>query len=232
MTRALAVLLVASPGVRIEAYEPLVRALRDRGADVVPVAFPCSGDRGSLAASVVRAAADPALVDRDVVVVAHGLGATLALGVHDQLDVQRWVLVAPVLGVVPGRWVSQAARAPVAGPVELPELARVDAVVGEGARAWTRCLSPDLARELQGWARARHVPLDLAAVEAPVWLAVGALDALSPVEATVPASRALPDRRLVRPGIARLDPQDYDHLSLVRDPVPVRLAADAAASGW
>lgn len=221
------VLLVTSPGVRFEAYEPLVLALRDEGASVVPVDFPCSGDAASLSASIVRAAAG-----RRVVVVAHGVGAALALSVHDQLAVERWVLVGPVLGVVPGRWVTRAAAATVDGTVELPALPRIEEVVGHDARSWTRCLSPALAVDLQGWATARHVPVDPSEVREPVWIEVGALDAVASVEATVPASRRFPDRRLVRPGIARLDPADYDHLGLVREPVPVRLAAHAAAQGW
>ncbi len=228
------VVLVVTPGVALEAYGPLLDGLRAGGADPVVVSFPCSGDAASMAARVHQVVAAAA---RPPVVVAHGLGATVALAAAPGLEVERWVLLAPVLDVVP-----------VASTTWLAGLEVGPAVHLEQALAWhghddvrplllgadlppLGCVSAGLARDVQGWIRAADVPLPLEQVTAPVWLGIGLLDAVSPPEAVVPASRRLPRRTLVRFGVNRLDPDDYDHLGLLTEPPPVRAAVKAALEG-
>lgn len=224
----LEILLVTSPGLELALYEPLVTELRERGASVTPVAFPCSGDAASHTESLVRAA------QGHTVVVAHGLGATLALSAADRLDVERWILVGPVLDVVPGPWIHEASALTVDARVELSEIPveRGDAILGEGWTEVAGCLAPGFARDLQTWARTGALPVDPTRIDEPVWVELGLLDEIASVEANVPASRSFPTRELVRPGVARLDSKDYRHLDLVRDPVPVKLAAKAAVEGW
>ena len=65
-------------------------------------------------------------------------------------------------------------------------------------------------------------PLHLDQVRVPVWLGVSAGDALSPVEVVVPASRALPDRELVRFGLNRFDRADFRHGELLVAPEVLR----------
>ena len=47
----------------------------------------------------------------------------------------------------------------------------------------------------------------------------------------VPASRELPDRRLLRLGITRLDGTDFDHLGLLREPAAHKAAFKAVKKG-
>ena len=65
-------------------------------------------------------------------------------------------------------------------------------------------------------------------LRSPVFVGLGSLDEVATVEATVPEARRIPRAEVVRLGIARMDPQDYEHLDLVRAPVPVRWAAKTA----
>lgn len=223
----LEILLVTSPGLELELYEPLVTELREAGAEVTAVSFPCSGDATSHAESIVRAA------DGHEVVVAHGLGATLALSVADRLDVERWVLVGPVLDVVTGPWVHEATTLPIEGRIELAQLPeRADALLGTGWADVVGCLAPGFARDLQTWARIGELPIDPLSHTRPTWIELGLLDEIATIEANVPVSRTFPNRHLVRPGVARFDPKDYRHLDLVRDAVPVKLATRAATEGW
>ena len=226
----LEILLVTSPGLDLDLYRPVVHELREAGARVTPVSFPCSGDAADLGEVIVRAADG-----REVVVLAHGVGATLALGAYDRLEVERWVLLGPVLDVVRGPWLDALVEVPLdRARVELG-VAPEDlgsAVLGEGWAEVSGCVAPGLARDVQSWIRTGSVPVDPAKVADPVWIGVGLLDEVAPVEATIPASRRFPDRLVVRPGVARFDPKDYRHLDLVRDPLPVRLAVRAATEGW
>ncbi len=229
MATGVEILLVTSPGLSVGLYAPLVRELREAGARVTPVSFPCSGDAASLSGAVARVGRG-----RPVVVVAHGVGATLALMAADRLEVARWVLVGPVLDVVPGPWQAEVASMPEVAALDLSRVRwdRADAVLGAGWTEVGTCVAPGLARDVRGWLRTGLVPVDPTAVPEPVWVEVGLLDEVSAVEATVPAARRFPDATVVRPGIARLDPRDYRHLDLVREPAPVRLAARAAVEGW
>lgn len=74
------------------------------------------------------------------------------------------------------------------------------------------------------------MPIDLSHVDRPVWIAVSLGDSVASVEAVVPASRALPERHLVRLGINRMDPRDFSHADMLADPIPVRAATRAARS--
>lgn len=221
------VLLVVTPGVALESYGPLLDALGGADAGVTVVDAPCAGQDSAELADAVRRAA--ARLDRPVVV-AHGLGATLAL-MADPPEVERYVLLAPVLAHLPVVDSRAFAGVPVAGPVELAGDGRLsaarDRLVGPGLTYG--CAPAGFAAEVAAWAGGAPIPLDLGAVDAPVWMAVSLRDDVAGVEVVVPASRALPARTLVRLGVNRLDPRDYDHAALLLDPAPIAAAAAAVA---
>jgi hypothetical protein len=186
----------------------------------------CLGDLDQLADRVrkVVAAQDP-----PPVVVAHGLGATVALAAGG--EVERYVLLGPVLGVPRSAAIDAALDrlpGPVARDVPAPWNGRDlrTVLLGDPVPPLT-CFPPGLAAEIRTW-RERGLPLRLDRVDAPVWMAVGLLDEVAPVEVAVPASRALAERTVVRLGIAHLDPRDYTHRDLLLDPVPIRAAVRAA----
>lgn len=228
-TAAPEVLIVATPGVGLEGYRPLVAALRDRGVDPAVVELPCSGDAATLSAAIGRAVRGRP----GAVVVAHGLGATLALLGAPDAEVSRWVLLAPWLGVPDTAAVRALAGRPVVGP---PALDRPAPWSGHDLRRVLLgdrlpplgCFPAALARDLLGWLEAGAVPVTPEAVAAPVWIGGGLLDELAPPEVLVPASRRFPERELVRLGIQRLDPVDYAHADLLSAPGPVRAAVNAA----
>lgn len=220
-------LLIVTPGFDEVGFLPLQRAIEREGVGVVRVVLPPP-------ASVAEAVEGISAAQRahpDATVVAHGLGATLAVLAAERGAAPRYVLLAPVLGVVPSPLMASLAASPPSPAVSLR-------VGGEGSPAQV-LLGPDapplsawgggFAAELQSWVLAGHVPVHLGAVTAPVWLAVGLTDEVATVEAVVPASRALPRRRLVRVGMTRFDPQDYSHGQMLTASVPTRLAARAAA---
>ena len=62
------VVLVATPGIDVDGYAPLVQALRAEGADPEIVALPCTGDAGALSGLVARRLREH---ERPPVVVAH-----------------------------------------------------------------------------------------------------------------------------------------------------------------
>lgn len=229
-TAAPDVLLVTTPGVRVEVYEPLVASLRGEGAHVRPVAFPCSGDPVDARQAVQRAGEE---LPPGYVVVAHGLGATLALSAHPRLSPGKYVLLAPILDVWPVEVTAELAERAVGTSLDLSvPLRHGEATVQElllgpdGADA-LGCVAPRIAAEVQGWIRGGAVPLALEDVDVPVWIGVGLTDAVATVEAVVPASRRLPRRELVRLGVGRLDPDDYGHLEMLTAAAPVRAATRA-----
>ncbi len=96
-----AVVVVETPGTSPTTWAPLVQEL---GASTV-VAFPCSGSVADFEAAI-RAAVAPGAI-----VVAHGIGATLAL--QSGAPAGRWVLLGPVLGPGPvGRLPAERCLAP------------------------------------------------------------------------------------------------------------------------
>jgi hypothetical protein len=230
------VVVVPSPGLSVEAVAPWITALRDAGVTPRVVGWPCSGSMDDLR-GVLRQALERSDPDAELVVLAEGVGATLALAVAAEAPADRYVLVGPVLDVVPvaaTRWVAeQAVGAAVDLDVAVPWTDHDDlraVLLGEPIPP-LGCVAPSLATEVQGWIRTGTVPLDLVGVRAPTWIGLGLLDDLAPPEAVVPASRRLPDRTLVRLGLTRLDPTDYDHAGLLRETAPVRAAVRAVLHG-
>lgn len=223
-------LLVVTPGFEATAFLPLRRALEREGVQVRTLDFPVAGQSSVDYAAAISAAADA--MPEHTVLVAHGFGATLSLMADP--NVERMVLLAPVLAVVPEALVRDLALAPPHAVVDLrtPYLWHerdVAAVLLGRPVPELGLVSGAFVAEVQGWIRDGHVPVDLGRVEVPVWIAVGLADEVATVEATVPASRTLPDRALVRLGANRFDARDYTHADLLQDPVPVRVAARAAA---
>ncbi len=223
-------LLVVTPGFEATAFLPLRRALEREGVQVRTLEFPVAGQTSSDFAAAITAAADA--MPEHTVLVAHGFGATLSLMADPH--VERMVLLAPVLAVVPQTSVRDLAAVPAPAVVDLS--ARYAWHDRDAASLLIGRPVPDLGyvsgafvAEVQGWIRDGHVPVDLGRVDIPVWIAVGLADEVATVEATVPASRTLPDRALVRLGANRFDPRDYTHADLLQDEVPVRVAARAAA---
>jgi hypothetical protein len=231
-TDARPVLLVVSPGFGVPGFLPLAEALRADGHDVLLLEPGCgAGTLDSLAADVAEAAAK---IGPDVVVVAHGVGASVVLAASPAMEARRLVLLGPVLAVWPvasTSWLAE--RAAGATSADLSA-----SVVWNGQDLATvllgsdppplGCAPPAFAAEVASWVRRSDVPIALAAVDDPVWIAVSAGDDVAAVEAVVPASRAIPDRELVRLGINRLDPEDYAHGEMLRAEVPVRAAVRAA----
>jgi pimeloyl-ACP methyl ester carboxylesterase len=218
------VLIVTSPGFGFDAYRPMLQALVDDGVDVRVVEPGCAGDFQALA-DRVRAviASQPA----PPVVLAHGLGAALALAAGGPVD--RYVLLAPILGVPRSAALDDAlAAADLRDPVPWRGHDDLREVLLGGPVPTLGCFPAALQADLRRFRAAGELPLSLAEVEAPVWIGIGLLDELAPTEVVVPASRALPHRTVVRLGITHFDPQDYGHLALLTDPVPVRAAVRAA----
>ena len=217
------VLLVTTPGVKLDAYLPLIEALRAHEVQVETVVFPCSGSGQDYRDKIRRQCEGQSWT-----VVAHGLGATLAL--QSGVQAERFVLLGPVLDVVPGLAMQPLIHTPITGMLSLetplgePSLQQL--LLGDWEEQLT-CVSPAWAKEVQQWLRDSHIPLDLAAIEAPVWLGVGLLDEVATVEAVVPVSRDFPHRTMIRLGVARMDPKDYRHFELLSDAIPLRAAVRA-----
>lgn len=216
------VLVVQTPGLSRGAYAPLVHALEQEGLHPRVVGFDCgSHDLADLVDQLV-AAAGPELV-----VVAHGLGATLALEAAPRLQGARFVLSAPILGVVPQPGLLEAVQGDVGASVVLSE-ARAAPLLGEPVPELS-CVPVPFAAEVQSWVRAGSVPLDLAAVDEPVFMVLSLGDDVATVEATLPAARQLAGpRRVLRVGISRFDPQDYQHAQLLSEPRLLRVLAREA----
>lgn len=224
-------LLIVTPGFEETAFLPLRRALEREGVQVRTLAFPVAGQTSDDYAAAIAAAADA--MPEPTVLVAHGLGATLSLQADP--NVERLVLLAPVLAVVPQQIVRDLSALPPRAAVDLSAAFawhdRSAATVLLGPRVpEVGLVSGAFVAEVQGWITSGHVPVDLPRVEVPVWIGIGLADEVATVEATVPASRLLPERRLVRLGANRFDPRDYTHGDLLQDEVPVRVAARAAAA--
>lgn len=224
-------LLVVTPGFERAAFLPLQRALVREGQGVVWV----DGPPPASVADAVGLIAEATRAHPDATVVAHGVGATFALMAAKEAPAARYVLLAPVLGVVPSPLMQDLAASPAPPSVDLAVGGRwrdrdvLDVLLGP-VTPELNVLSGTLVAELQGWVRAGRVPVDLSAVQAPVWLEIGLTDEVATVEAVVPASRLLPHRRLVRPGMTRFNPQDFTHGEILTHPIPTRLAARAVRS--
>ena len=244
-----AAMVVVTPGYEPEAFEPLAEALGKRGLDVHVLSFACTPmDTAAMAEAMVEAAAR---LEESPVVVAHGLGASLALMAGDRLAASHLVLLGPAIAAWPSEAADLAAAITVGPQVDLgvsidqwttgrsidprPVLAfggsDVASVLLGDSPPLQACASGPYAAEVQQWYRQGGPPVALDTIDTPVWIGVGLLDRLAPVEAVIPASRELAQRELVRLGITRLDGRDFNHLDLLRERVPLRLAARAARRG-
>lgn len=209
------VLVVQTPGLRRRAMVPLLQALVDAGFEPVVLEAPCTtGSAAELAAGLgAVAAAAP-----EAPVLAHGLGAGLVLMADPAMGDRSVALIAPTLAVVPSPLTEQALAADVGASVVFDPLHPPWRELLDVAHPPVGCLSPALAREVQGWVAAGGPPVDLGRIDRPVWVGVALGDDVATVEAVVPASRALPDRTLVRFGRNRWDPEDYGHVGLLLEP--------------
>jgi hypothetical protein len=219
------VLVVRTPGFTVGAFEPLVRALVAEGLDVWEVGFPA---REQTSADFVAALGEaraqlPARVD----VVAHGVGATLALMAASELHPRGMYLLAPLLVVPEGPPAALLRQLPVGPAVDLasPLPYAGDTLqrrlgVDRGA---LEPVSGRFAAEVLAW----HAPVNLAAVSVPVWVGFSIGDDVATLEDSLTASRALPHRTVVRFGLNRFDPKDFEHGELLTHPVPLRRLARA-----
>jgi hypothetical protein len=228
------VLVVMSPGFSFEEHRPLIEALQHEEHEVHVVGASCAAANSGELIERLR------LKDRELgggyTVVSHGLGATIALLAAPELQADEYVLLAPVLEVLPSRSMAALAEPVIDRVIALEqEPSWVDIGLREvllgGPKVMNGCLSMGLGREFQGWLGHGGAPLKLKQIEAFVWLGVSLGDEMSTVEATVPASRSLPNRHLVRFGINRFDSRDFSHWDLLSDPVPLRTAARQIGRG-
>ena len=229
------VLLVVTPGLDADAFDAWAHRLHKARHPVTPLSLPCEAASGAqLVERIVQAGAE---LPEGYVVAAHGLGASLVLMAAPELEAERLVLLGPVLdvqavGVLD--WLADlelSETVDLAGELSWNGRAVAPLLLGADPPPLT-CISAGLAAEVQGWIRAGAVPLPLETVEMPTWIGVSLGDDVASVEWTVPGSRALPDRSLVRLGYTRFDPQDYEHGELLTRPVPLRVATRAVRAPW
>lgn len=224
-----AVLLVWTPGVGGEAFRPLREALVAAGHEVTVAALPCSGDARTLARAVERRVEG---LETSPVVVAHGVGATLAVLAAQQVAVRGLVLLAPVLDAPDNAAARFVAEQPIGAKVDLsrplawrhhPDVRAV--LLGEDLPA-LGCFPAGLARDLASWVGPGAPPIDPALVRAPVWVGVGLLDETAPLEVVVPAARRL-GARVERLGVSGLDGRDFDHAGMLLGEAPIAAAVRA-----
>ncbi len=200
------ILLVETPGTDPAAWRPLIATLESTGERVDVVAFPCSGDAASFAAAIGRA--EP---DGPYTLVAHGIGATLAL--QADLHPSRAILLGPVLGVEPSVALARVALRPLDADVRLDRHPDDAADLGVGG-VRLRCVARGLAEDVLGWISTGTVPIG--PIDAPITVLSAPLDEIAPVELLVPAARAL-GARVVRLGLGDLASRDLDHAGLLTD---------------
>lgn len=243
------VLLVVTPGYDPAAYEPLTEFLVKKGRDVRVLSFHCLPYGSD---QIVRGLEEAASTLPDgFTLVAHGVGAVLPLLGDAKIDAGQYVFLGPTLASHKSKAASAALEGQAGAEVDLSVSIdqwtsgrSVDLTVprpfGEtdvaamllGSDALLQdCTSGPLAVEVQSWYREGRPPVDYSTIDTPVWIGVGLLDRLAPVEALVPASRELPNRELVRLGITRLDGKDLDHSGLLSDKIAAKAAAKAIKRG-
>lgn len=214
------VLVVRTPGFARAAYLPLVRALKADGADVWEIGFlprqQTSRDYVEAIREVRRSLPD------DLDVVAHGLGATLTLMAVSDLHPRRMFLLAPMLSVPHGPAVEALAKAPLGAAIDLRtpfpwRSGSLQHVVGLDLPL--EVVSGPFAAEILAW---RSAPIDLAGVDVPVWLGFSSGDDIATMEDSLPASRALPKRKIVRFGLNRFDASDFEHGDMLTSRAPIR----------
>jgi hypothetical protein len=228
-------LIVTTPGYAPRAYEGLVAALEDRGVDAWLLVFSIQDQRldGIVGHTIPEALSR--FAGRDVGLVGHGIGGTLAaLSLQDPLNeldpaavallgAPLWLPPSPLLAwlaarppapagldlrTLDARWAGHEALPLLLG-APLPPLEAVSGTLLEGLRAWA----------VEGLA------VDLSSAFCPIWAGVGDHDNLGPPEAV---RGRLPDRAtFVRFGYLRGDPRDYDSAALLARPRPA-----AALAAW
>lgn len=219
-------LLVLTPGLERAAYHRVIRRMK-RGRDLRVFELGCEDvDR----AGAVRALVEEARALPDgYTVVAHGLGATLALSAATELEASRYLLMAPVLDLEPVAALEELAalRLPSEGTIDVSgdrlfgERSLVEVLLG-GVPTPRSCVPASLAGEIQQWIT-DGVPLELEAVTEPVWIGVSLGDSVAAVEAVVPASRRLKSRQIERFGRNRFALHDYRHGELLWRRGPLRV---------
>ncbi len=220
--------VVVSPGFSIVGFLPLIRRFSADGFDVHTVEFACAGQTRAELEQELRTSLSA--LPPGQTLVAHGLGATVALGAKP--DVKRYILLAPLLDIRPMAATSWAAALPTGPSVDLtpsPEWSGQslkDVLLGEPPPL--TCGSGPLVREVQGWVREGHIPLALEEVDAPVWIGVSLGDELATVEAVIPAARRLPNRTILRLGLNALQGRDFSHGAMLTHRIPLRAAVRAA----
>ena len=217
------ILLVETPGTETAAWKPLIVALQAVGEQVQVVAFPCSGNAASFSAAIERAEPDGAYI-----LVAHGIGATLAL--NAEIQPVELVLLGPVLGYEPSATLQAFASAEIPVRVDLdpsPTVARALGIAGIPLG----CVASGLAADIQGWMRSGRVPLQRPTM--PVTVFAAPLDEIAPVELLIPAARALATHgnvRVVRLGLGDFASADVDHAGLLTDRDALRRIVGHAAA--
>lgn len=227
------VLLVVTPGFTRGAFQPVEQRLRQDGHRVYVLVPGCSGQDLPELVDGIRTTA--ASLDHPVVV-AHGVGATLALLAHSPA-VERYALLGPVLAppdqeltdLLASREVGYAAHLDV--PLDFHGHDAAEVLLGAPAPS-LGCVPGDVARQVQGWVRTGAIPLDLEAIDAPVWLAISPGDDVCTLEAVLPAARRISGPTdIERLGLNHRDHQDFDHGDLLSEPVPLRRLARAVRRG-
>lgn len=233
------VLVVVSPGLAAEAYEPLVHALEQEGWDAWTVTLRAAAPwpdenalRFAARKALPRAVAEmresgtaaPALLG-------HGLGGLLALDAASHVDPAppAVVTLGAALEAAPSEALAAWARQPV--PLAAHPAPRGN-FHGEALAEllWGGPPPPfqltwgGFVKEYRRWLQ-EGPPVDLSAVSSPTLVCAGALDRIAPPEAVRLAAHRLPHGRFVRFGMLRFELSDPGHADLLEDPRYARFAA-------
>ncbi len=226
-------LVVVTPGLDPEAFQPMVQALEEAGLDAWAVRVrlqaplpPADADIWIATTLLPSAAAE--LRRRQpraehLALVGHGPGGTLALMSAQHIGADAVAVLGSPLGAIQTGALAWLAERP------LPELGNVDLAspIRWGDHDLTTLLlgepqppllplPVELARAWLGWTT-KGPPLDLGVVPCPVFVGAAAMDRLVPIESLRVASQGLEDRHFVRFGLLRIDPEDPDHGDLLRE---------------
>jgi len=219
--------VVVTPGFSLQAFLPLIRGLLKDGHEVHTIEFACQGQtRRELEAELLEAVQ---ALPPGQTLVAHGLGATLALGAAPSVD--RYVLLAPVLDIQPVAATGWLASLPTSSTVDLSQplawngFPVADLLLGDPVPL--TCASGPWVRELQADVLRGSIELSLERVEQDVWLGVSLGDEVAQIEAVIPASRHLPHRTVSRLGLNALHGRDFSHGAMLTHRIPIRAAMKA-----
>ena len=193
------IVLLPEPGLSLVHTARLSQELAHRGYRVHRVSYDCD------APSLQAIAADLASLNVDEsIVIAHGLGARLAI----QADLQPagWLLVGPTLDLLPLQDLTLYPDDPEAS----------ERLFGDGVQF---ACGAELARaELSKWAARGPAPINVSGITAPTLVLVSAGDDVAPVETTVPVALAIDGVDLIRIGVGGWAHADLSHIALTDDP--------------